>query len=227
MGELLEIADTGIQGLETKVEPFDASRFLPSMPEEIRADILQRIQQFRGKATLQIEGISLVSEENEQAQLFTLLTEHKTVDGMRTSFSLDAESDGTKRLMHLAPALLDLQSEGKVYVIDELDRSLHPHLSRLFVDTFLQNAKSGGCCGQMIVTTHDTSLLDLSLLRRDEIWFVEKDDQDASRLTSLAEFKGEVRADLKVAKSYLNGRFGAVPIIRDTRRLFRKKGAQP
>jgi hypothetical protein len=126
--------------------------------------------------------------------------------------------------MHLLPALYDSLNAEKVFVIDELDRSMHPLLCRLYVEAFLRGVKKGKCRGQMIVTTHETALLDLDLLRRDEIWFVEKDKNGASHLSSLAEFK-PIRADLKISKGYLNGRFGAIPFLGDVRRLF-PKGAK-
>lgn len=87
-------------------------------------------------------------------------------------------------------------------------------MSRLFVKTALNCRKQGN---QIIFTTHDTNLLDLDLLRRDEIWFVEKNQQGISNIYSLAEFK--VRPELKVEKGYLNGRFGAIPFFGDPNRL--------
>jgi AAA15 family ATPase/GTPase len=88
-------------------------------------------------------------------------------------------------------------------------------LSRLFIETFLEMSKGQNC--QLIFTTHETSLLNLDLLRRDEIWFVEKDRTGASHLYSLASLK--VRPDLKIERGYLQGRFGAIPFIGDTRAL--------
>jgi AAA15 family ATPase/GTPase len=106
-----------------------------------------------------------------------------------------------------------LQSDNDLTVVlDELDRRFHPHLSRLFLQTALE---SGGAqsSNQLLFTTHDTNLLDLELLRRDEIWFVEKDNGGASNVYSLAEFN--IRPDLKIQKGYLNGRFGAIPFVSD------------
>ncbi len=124
--------------------------------------------------------------------------------------SFDQESDGTQRLLQLLPALYFLHEGERVFVIDEIDRSLHPHLSRAFVSHFLSACSEG--TRQLIVTTHDTGLLDQDLLRRDEIWFVEKDEAQSSQFYSLADFSN-VRKDLRLERSYLNGRFGAVPSI--------------
>jgi AAA15 family ATPase/GTPase len=139
-----------------------------------------------------------------------LKTVHKGKDGLHVSFDFEEESAGTRRLMDILPILADVRSGEKVYVIDELDRKLHPLLSRLFVESYLEQ-----CCdslrGQLIFTTHDTHLLDLDLLRRDEIWFLQKDNEGGSNLYSLADLK--VRPDLKIEKGYLNGRFGGIPFI--------------
>ena len=121
-------------------------------------------------------------------------------------------------MMDILPILADVQAREKVYVIDELDRKLHPLLSRLFVESYLTNSGSTQR-GQLIFTTHDTHLLDLDLLRRDEIWFFQKDQFGSSKLYSLADLK--VRSDLKIEKGYLNGRFGGIPLIRDTLSLHR------
>ena len=97
-------------------------------------------------------------------------------------------------------------------LVDELDRRLHPLLSRLFVQSFI-NRCGDAQRAQLIFTTHDTHLMDLELLRRDEVWFFEKDQYGASRLYSLNDLK--VRPDLKIEKSYLNGRFGGIPLIQE------------
>jgi len=107
------------------------------------------------------------------------------------------------------PALYHLHTRSKVYVIDEFERSLHPLLAYAFLRFFVD-----GCSGssqQLIVTTHETYLLDQELLRRDEIWFTEKDAEHQSHLYSLTDMK--VRKDLRIEKSYLQGRFGAIPFV--------------
>jgi hypothetical protein len=97
---------------------------------------------------------------------------------------------------------------------------MHPNLVWEFLDFFLKSCS--GCRAQVIATTHESSLLDLELLRRDEIWFAEKDQTSATRLYSLTDFK--VRTDLDIRKHYLQGRFGAVPFLGDVNRLHEKVG---
>jgi AAA15 family ATPase/GTPase len=136
-----------------------------------------------------------------------LLAEHDMQsDSFRLPFS--EESDGTQQLLHLMPVLSPSQ-QNKVVVIDELDRSLHPLICWEFIRFFSETRP--GDRKQLIVTTHEAHLLNQELLRRDEYWFVEKDAAQQSRLVSLSDFN--IRNDLQVQKGYLQGRFGAIPVI--------------
>lgn len=122
-------------------------------------------------------------------------------------FNISEESDGTVRILDLLEVLLS--GEGKTYVIDELDRCLHPSLTYKFVDIFLQLAAKRNI--QLIVTTHESRLLDFDLLRRDEIWFVNKRKSGDSDIYSLEEYNA--RFDQKIDKAYLEGRYGGVPVF--------------
>lgn len=124
-----------------------------------------------------------------------------------TLFNLSEESDGTVRILDLLEVLLT--EEAKTYVIDELDRCLHPSLTYKFVDTFLQLAAQKNI--QLIVTTHESRLLDFDLLRRDEVWFVNKRKSGESDIYSLEEYNA--RFDQKIDKAYLEGRYGGVPVF--------------
>ena len=115
-----------------------------------------------------------------------------------------------------------MRGNSAVYFIDEIDRSLHPILVKTFLESFLKSCSGGH--RQVIVTTHESNLLDLDLLRRDEIWFVEKDQEGATRLYSLLDFK--VRNDLEIRKHYLQGRFGAIPFLGDIDGLLQEKESQ-
>ena len=109
-------------------------------------------------------GRTYVKRSNKEIGRFTIYGKENIL------FNLSEESDGTVRILDLLEVLL--AGEGKTYVIDELDRCLHPSLTYKFVDTFLQLAAQKNI--QLIVTTHESRLLDFDLLRRDEIWFVNK-----------------------------------------------------
>ncbi|MFH1463506.1 MAG: AAA family ATPase [Pseudomonadota bacterium] len=155
-------------------------------------------------------------DSDDKPYLIRVLALHELSRGRVVNMKLSDESDGTQRLLDLIPALYRTQEKACVFVIDEIDRSMHPLLVLKFVESFLS------CCRQsshqLVFSTHDTNLLDLELLRRDEIWFVEKDDKGASRLHSLSDFK--IRKDLEIRKHYIQGRFGAVPFLGQVDRLF-------
>lgn len=121
--------------------------------------------------------------------------------------------------MYLA---LTAQNSNLTWVVDELDSSLHPLLTRRLVEFFLNHTSSDS---QLIFTTHETHLLDLDLLRRDEIWFFEKDKDQSSRLSSLVEYKP--RKDLRIEKGYLQGRFGAIPFLGNPSWLESPDAVQP
>jgi AAA15 family ATPase/GTPase len=157
------------------------------------------------------DGDELIIEKTSgnRYHLITIGAEHENRNGPNVSFRLEQESDGTRRLLNLLPALYHLRRSNAVYFIDEIDRSMHPILARKFLEFFLKSC--GGGKRQIIVTTHESTLLDLDLLRRDEIWFAEKDNGGSTRLYSLVDFK--VRTDLEIRKHYLQGRFGAIPFL--------------
>ena len=124
------------------------------------------------------------------------------------NLNIELESEGTLIAFILIPFIYDAIKEKKVLIIDELDRSLHPFLVKYIVDLFNSPKNSS----QLIFNTHDTNLLNLDFMRRDQIWFTEKDEKTGiSDLYSLADFS--VRKDENVEKGYLMGRYGAIPFI--------------
>jgi len=123
-------------------------------------------------------------------------------------FSLSEESDGTQRILDLL-AVLVTSKENSVFVIDEIDRSLHPQLTLHFIKNFLLLAKQRNI--QLIITTHESHLLDLNILRQDEIFFVEKNSTGSSEVFPFDKFKE--RFDKKIEKAYLDGRYGGVPLF--------------
>ena len=147
------------------------------------------------------------SEEVEEHQL---RFSHVTEDG-KAVFDLMDESNGTRNLLFLAGPVLDILSKGLTLVIDELDTSLHTLLVRELVRLFHRpETNTGGA--QLVFTTHDTSLLDApNLFRRDQVWFVEKNKDQASALVALSEFNP--RKNEALERGYLMGRYGGVPFL--------------
>lgn len=130
-------------------------------------------------------------------------------------FDLSEESEGINRLFNLMPFLFDITNNNKIYLIDELETSMHPHIARVLVEMFFEFSKNNE--SQLIFVTHDCNLLDLELMRKDEIWFAEKDKNMDTKLISLAEYK--IRDDLVIERGYLQGRFGAIPFIGNWKKL--------
>lgn len=127
-------------------------------------------------------------------------------------FTPEMESDGTLKIFMLTPILLRILQQGKVFIVDEIDNSLHPLLVRGLLKYF-QNIRDNQSNAQMICTTHDTNLLDPELLRRDQIWFTEKKIDSSTDLYSLADYSP--RKNEAFGKGYLEGRYGALPFIGD------------
>jgi AAA15 family ATPase/GTPase len=192
------IADLGLISID------ESELSLPNgLPEEVRQELLDRL------------STSFVT------------THHvRTNDGKELviKFSLDGdESDGTRKLVSLAGPLIDTLVGGSILVIDEMDARLHPLISRELVKLF-QDPETNPHHAQLVFTTHDTNLLTRTLLRRDQVWFVEKHpEQQWSDLYSLAELREEngelVRNDASFEQDYLHGRYGAVPFVGSLRAL--------
>lgn len=150
----------------------------------------------------------IIRMEEDVTNLITekLQFQHK---GNNIWFDFKDESDGTRRMVELLDLIFTAEfGISKVYIIDEIDRSLHPQLTYRFIETYLNLVDRGDM--QLIVTTHESHIMDLRLLRRDEIWFVEKNRNGESKLYSLDRFTE--RFDKKVSKAYLEGRYGSVPL---------------
>lgn len=147
---------------------------------------------------------------NEEQEVNELLFHHATEKG-KAVFHLNDESSGTRNLLFLTGPIFDILKEGTVLVVDELT-SLHPLLVRRLIELF-HNIKSNSKGAQLIFATHDTTLLDPDLFRRDQIWFVEKDREQASKLYPLSDFSP--RNNEALQRGYLIGRYGALPFFSD------------
>ena len=214
-----------MSGIHSNREEVDLDKYLGGSSEEaekIRNRLLsQREEDAAGIVMVGKTGrtSTLRREDNGTIVRVQLKTVHQRTDGEKVHFDIGSESDGTRRLMDLVPMLRLMSRQDTVFVVDELDRSLHTALAKLLVESVVAGVSGKGPRSQLILTTHDTNLLDRKLLRRDEIWFMEKDNEGASHLVSLAEFK--VSDGLNYENGYLNGRFGAIPFLGNARELLR------
>ncbi len=209
-------ADTGIHDIETDDRPLDeVSDIPPALRDNIRANLkanevkLLRIQNRR----------FLIRHRDGDLRACQLRATRLLPDGSSIAFEADEESDGTRRYMDLALAFYTIEAAKSRHVIlvDELDRSLHPVLCRAAIEAFLER------CGpetrsQLIITTHDVTLMTQELFRRDELWLMEKDAMGASRLFSLGDFT-DLRNDKELRRNYLQGRFGGIPVVSKHRSL--------
>ncbi len=173
------------------------------------------ISQLRNRAskfdiTLRIENCIYTIRGNNKDENLDVKVIKLVHNNSSTYFDTYDESDGTLRILELIDILL---SDNKVFIIDEIDRSLHPSLTVRFVNTFLKLLKNRNV--QLIITTHESRLLSYNVLRRDEVWFSEKEKDGSTKLYSLEQFKDDARFDRKIDKAYLDGRYGAVPIFID------------
>jgi len=213
LAELIDVFGVGATGVSLKpIDLEEDPRFPRSMKEAIRRAAFRTSNATTGYKSVQLNETTLLFDvdENKEIKPKEIFVRHKANQGFTVMFQLGQESDGTRRLFILAPVILDFLRENndRVYVIDELERKLHPKLSFLILNMFLKN--SGQKPSQLIVTTHETQILDLGLLRTDEIWFAEKDPYGGSSLFSLEEFTPRPSGDVR--DEYLHGRFGATPI---------------
>jgi AAA15 family ATPase/GTPase len=192
---LLIEADTGISNIRFERESIDDNIQL------LVQDFLKEFEDIKDANTLEIDFMKVI-------------TIHKMNDSnSEIELAIDDESAGTKRLFYIAGYLLWVLEYGEVLIIDELDRSLHPVLSKALIKMF-NNPEINKNNAQLIFTTHDTTLLDDETFRPDQIWFTEKDNS-MTKLYSLFDFRPRENESLQ--KGYLLGRYGAIPFINGLR----------
>ena len=185
--------------------------------EKVRKNLVSFINSFDDSIIdIEVEKISAIDEsDSDNYRVFTV---HKSDKGTSTArISMNEESSGTKKMFSLYQTLLDVLEKGTVFFADELDIKLHPLLMRNILLTFTDKEKNPNNA-QLIFTTHNTIYMDMNLLRRDEIWFVEKDN-GVSKLYSLDDITNEkgkkVRKDSNYEKHYLLGNYGAIPNLKN------------
>lgn len=218
INKILSIFDTGISKIKVKeitvktfIETIDNREFAEMILDDFNDKLIENEKRGEGEKVLRLSlktpdaFFNISAKYGEEPKITTIKLEHG-VEGVE--FNFGEESDGTRRLFDLLDILINTKEE-TVYIIDELDRSLHPKLTyefvRLFIDLLAKKRV------QLVFTTHESIIMDQELLRRDEVWFVERDN-NTSILFSLDRFKE--RYDKKINKSYLEGRYGGIPIFK-------------
>lgn len=194
----IETGDYDINSIRTRMSDVDFANFINDF------EMISKKSNINS-CTLRIENdlYTIRKDENNKFEVKSLKFMHNNSE---YSFGAYEESDGTIRILELLDILL---TDNKVYLIDELDSSLHPLLVKGLLKLFLESSNTN----QLIITTHELKTLDFDLVRRDEIWFAEKSEEGSTRIFSLEEFKDVARFDRKIDKAYLEGRFGAIANI--------------
>jgi hypothetical protein len=184
----MNAADLSITDISLEKKEFSMDDLPHDLPQSVKREIAKDL---KGTKLTQLFFMHPSSDNSEDVAL-----------------DFDEESAGTQKLFALAGPWLDVLDNGFVLFVDELDTSLHPHLVR-FLLNLLHNPEANRHNAQLVFTTHDTTVLDQTLMRRDQVWFVEKDAENATRLYPLSDYKP--RKGEALQKGYLYGRYGALP----------------
>lgn len=212
INNLIKTFDTGIT--QINIEEITQEDLKKELPEFIYTEVMEKIKTTTENDNIKDFKMSMRSNDSffnfesingSELKVTTIKLKHGS---SFYAFDYKEESDGTRRLFDLLDILLN-KSEDKVYIVDEMERSLHPKLTARFIELFNEMHLQQRI--QLIFTTHESSIMDQELFRRDEIWFVERDKDNNSHIFSLDKFKE--RYDKKLSKAYLEGRYGAIPVF--------------
>ncbi len=207
--------DTGISSV--RLEKINEDEIGKIFPKKVIEDVVSNIRSDLGDFKDLSLRTSVLRSQDEFFQISNVNNDSYDIETIKlchgsggVSYDFREESDGTRRLFDLLDILLTTD-DNKVFIIDELDRSLHPNLTYKFIELFYKVALEKNI--QLILTTHESKIMDLNLLRQDEIWFVERNDKNESEIYSLDSFKE--RYDKRVEKAYLEGRYGGIPVFKN------------
>jgi AAA15 family ATPase/GTPase len=214
--ELLKYFDTGIKTICLQPVKENKTNIPESILEQIKMDLMKQKNDNAKISLTNGRDNYIFSLVDMKLHIQKLMTQHAINGSDKDAyFDIADESDGTNRIIDYIPLIIDLLKGDKVFVVDEIERSLHPNLIYDIFDLFLDNCENIN--SQLIVSTHESSLLTQKLLRKDEIWFVVKDRQGASALHSLEDYS--VRFDKEIRKDYLLGRYRGVPRLGSREKL--------
>ncbi|WP_211482034.1 AAA family ATPase, partial [Azotobacter beijerinckii] len=189
--DFLRAADLDIHDVHVESEQFSVNHLPESMPEEMKKQLL---------------------ESMKDRSIYDVRTVHHGTQGQKVEFDFHEESDGTQKLFAFTGPWLDVLKKGLVLAVDELHDNLHPKLVGFLVDLFHSN-ETNPKNAQLIFTTHETSILSQEVFRRDQIWFCEKENDQATHLYPLTDFSPRKGRE-NIEAAYLAGRYGALPYIR-------------
>lgn len=206
--ELMKSFKTGVT--EVKSEKKTLEEFVGNN-KELTEKIISALRENKNKRIPVYSNLgeeAVAYEENNKIFVTRLSFVHKTSDNTPVTFYIDNESDGTIRLLDYIPAFWEIFHYNVTFIIDEIERSIHPLIIKELIRKFSADTNTKG---QLIFTTHESNLLDQDVFRQDEIWFAEKDQRGCTDLYPLSDFKEHHTKDIE--KGYLNGRYGGVPFL--------------
>ena len=195
-----ELDEENIKGNEELLRLIKQAKLHPGEPQIMKANWVGEIS-------------NVVSEEGK-VFMKTLVAVHRMEDGKEINMAFANESDGTRRLVDYMPLFYAVTNEDKVYVVDEIDRSIHPILIKSLMERLSHSEKASG---QLIFSTHESGLLDQDIFRPDEIWFAQKDAEQATQLYPLSDFN--IHKTANIENGYLNGRYGGIPFLSNLKDL--------
>lgn len=203
-------ADVGIEDISFEIKNQEISA-QDSLPDNLPQGMVMALKQFAAA----LKDSSESAEMNLKIGGVKTSSMHRGINhaGKEELFALELadESEGTRRLMSLAPGMEQVLQQGGVLMVDEIDRELHPLLVEFIVSKF-QSPQTNPGHAQIIFTTHDTELLNMEILRKDQVYFVDKNKKSGvSELFNLTELP--VRTNDNIRKAYLVGKYGAVPDV--------------
>jgi len=216
MNEMINAMDLDVDELKCVRTPFDVDKFCSHLEPSEATKFRSTCEEMEQNEALSFDEDmfhphGIVRKHGDEFEMVKLEAGYIRTDGKEVQLDLSLASSGMNRMLHLLPALDLIHGEDMVFVIDELERSLHTLLAQHFIRKFIKDSCSSQQGNQLIFSTHDTNLLDADIFRSDEIWLIEKDRQHASHLCNLVEFK--LTTGLNYEKGYLSGRFGAIPFF--------------
>lgn len=209
----LNALDTGISGVSVVSDEINFYEYAEKL--NLSKRVIGEIEEIgNGIVTLNGKYFIFSEDEKKHTVLMQIKFDH-CLNGAAAKFDIEEESDGTKRLLDLLPILfLISQNNKQIFFVDEIDRSLHTKLSKYLLQRFAFHCTANTATyNQMIFTAHDVNLINLDDFRQDEIWFVEKNNSGESCLKPFSDF--DIKEGQDTLKAYLNGRFGAIPRIKE------------
>lgn len=191
--KLICALDTGIIGIQAEEVDWTTYKFPDNMPDDVK-------------------------EKFQDQYRYDIKTQHPLFDGEQEigieNFEIDEESTGTKSLFVIGGIILDALETGRVLVVDEFEKNMHPSITQFLINLF-HNTVTNPKNAQLVFATHDITQLSNDSFRRDQVWFTEKDEFGATELYRCSDIKG-IRLGTPLDKWYASGRFGATPIIDDS-----------